>query len=303
MCPPSVYGFSMGCKKWGQLLVSNFKECKFDDKAYDYLVLGEDIKKMISGLVQNGTRVGGEDVITGKGQGIIFLLHGNPGMGKTLTAEAIAELLHKPLYAVSVGELGSNPETLEEKLSEVLQVANAWGAVLLLDEADIFLERRSAMDVHRNALVGIFLRLLEYHQGILFLTTNRVRTFDPAFASRINVALKYRDLDESARALIWRRCLIQGAQTNDNRDTTTTAFTPQVIARLSEKTLNGRQIRSIVRTARSIAASEGVEMDMKHIKVVLEVAEKFTKDLESDEASLIYGAEGEELGSARHLYR
>lgn len=43
-------------------------------------------------------------------EGTIFLLHGPPGVGKTLTAEAIAELLHKPLYVVSMGELGTTPE-------------------------------------------------------------------------------------------------------------------------------------------------------------------------------------------------
>ncbi|KAJ3319232.1 hypothetical protein HDU93_003722, partial [Gonapodya sp. JEL0774] len=138
-----------------------------------------------------------------------------------------------------------------------------------------------------------------------------VRTFDPAFASRINVALKYRDLDESARALIWRRCLtqvqpkpIEDSKTHNSASQTTPppTYSAQVISRLAAKPLNGRQIRSIVRTARSIAASEGVQMDLKHVTSVLEVAEKFTKDLESDEASLIYGAEGEELGSAKHLY-
>lgn len=60
------------------------------------------------------------DVIAGKGEGSIFLLHGPPGVGKTLTAEAIAELLHKPLYTVSMGELGTNPESLESNLQDIL---------------------------------------------------------------------------------------------------------------------------------------------------------------------------------------
>lgn len=63
----------------------------------------------------------------------------------------------------------------------------------------IFLEKRSDTDVLRNAMVGVFLRKLEYHQGVLFLTTNRVKSFDPAFNSRINVALRYDDLDKDAR--------------------------------------------------------------------------------------------------------
>jgi SpoVK/Ycf46/Vps4 family AAA+-type ATPase len=74
--------------------------------------------------------VGGfADLITGKGGGCIFLLHGPPGTGKTLTAEAIAEYLHLPLYSVSVGELGTNTKDLESKLQEILEVASIWNAV------------------------------------------------------------------------------------------------------------------------------------------------------------------------------
>jgi AAA+ superfamily predicted ATPase len=65
--------------------------------------------------------------------------------------------------------------------------------------SQIFLERRSDIDVLRNAMVGVFLRKLEYHQGVLFLTTNRVKAFDPAFNSRINVAIRYHDLTKDAR--------------------------------------------------------------------------------------------------------
>lgn len=78
---------------------------------------------------------------------------------------------------VSAGELGTSPRELEAFLQQILDLANRWQAVLLLDEADVFLEARTAQDIHRNALVSIFLRLLEYFQGILFLTTNRVATF------------------------------------------------------------------------------------------------------------------------------
>jgi len=74
----------------------------------------------------------------------------------------------------------------------------------------ILQEKRARNDIIRNAMVGIFLRLLEvewsvlssllkYHQGVLFLTTNRVVDFDPAFHSRISIALKYQELDELAR--------------------------------------------------------------------------------------------------------
>ncbi|KAJ3340426.1 hypothetical protein HDU93_007033 [Gonapodya sp. JEL0774] len=275
LCPATVVGFAMAVKRWGRMYVEKFSPIEFDDDAYEGLVMEEDTKDMIKGLVKHGVgSTGGiKDLITGKGVGTIFLLHGNPGMGKTLTAEAVAELLHKPLYSVTVGELGTDASTLEYQLSDVLKIASSWKAVLLLDEADVFLERRNSADVHRNAMVGIFLRLLEYHQGILFLTTNRIASFDPAFASRINVALKYEDLDSTARTTIWKRCLQNAAGKSYS-------FTDEDITNLAKVALNGRQIRSIVKTAKCIATSQDVDLGMRQVRTVLGVSEKFTKDLE-----------------------
>lgn len=74
----------------------------------------------------------------------------------------------------SAGELGTDSRFLEHELQKILDICHTWGAILLLDEADVFLEKRNMQDIHRNALVSVFLRQLEYFQGILFLTTNRV---------------------------------------------------------------------------------------------------------------------------------
>ena len=99
---------------------------------------------------------------------------GPPGTGKTLTAEGISELLKCPLYMVSAGELGTDPRYLETELLKILDICHTWGAILLLDEADVFLERRSLHDIHRNSLVGVFLRQLEY-----FMASDDHRTPSP----------------------------------------------------------------------------------------------------------------------------
>lgn len=84
------------------------------------------------------------------------MLHGPPGTGKTLTAEGIAELLKRPLYMVSTGELGTRSDQLEVELNKILDVAHSWGAVLLLDEADVFLgmaQRLKRTETSANAYV------------------------------------------------------------------------------------------------------------------------------------------------------
>jgi hypothetical protein len=201
-----VLGFSFSVKLWLEFSVSNISDINWNSAAFDTLVLPETTKANLKGLVLshrfNAAKTI-DDVIQGKGKGFNVVLHGPPGVGKTLTAESIADLLQCPLYAVSAGELGTNTQHLEANLNGIMDMTHSWGAILLLDEADVFLEQRQAQDIHRNALVSVFLRVLEYYQGILFLTTNRVNTFDEAFQSRIHMGIRYEELSMGARKEIW----------------------------------------------------------------------------------------------------
>lgn len=157
-----------------------------------------------------------QDVIGGKGKGLTVLLHGVPGVGKTATAEAVALEKRRPLFSLTAGDLGSDSDTLNLNLRNFFRLANKWNCVLLLDEADAFLSQRSTEDTDRNAIVSgrhpsqhldtrcvlilanlsaVFLRALEYYDGILFLTTNRVSKMDEAFQPRIHLKLYYRPLN------------------------------------------------------------------------------------------------------------
>jgi hypothetical protein len=59
-----------------------------------------------------------------------------------------------PLYTISAGDLGLHPDIVQRGLSEAFQLARNWSAVLLLDEADVFMEKRSTNDLERNQLVS-----------------------------------------------------------------------------------------------------------------------------------------------------
>ncbi|KGO67983.1 ATPase, AAA-type, core [Penicillium italicum] len=276
---PVVLGFAFSEKLWLEFTISGISDIEWDKEAFGSLVLPSNQKSIVKALVESHTFHAAQnidDVIQGKGKGLVAVLHGPPGTGKTLTAEGIAELLRRPLYMVSAGELGTDSRTLEAELNKILDIAHSWGAVLLLDEADVFLEKRTIHDIHRNALVSIFLRLLEYFQGILFLTTNRVETFDDAFQSRIHVALRYGDLTSKAKRSIWKMFLervraIEGVNI--------ASFSEADYDMLSRHTLNGRQIKNSVRTAQALAVNESAPLAMEHIKRVLEVAETFDQDL------------------------
>lgn len=239
---PVVLGFAFAEKLWLEFTVSGIKDIVWNEGAYDSLVLEDNTKAIVKALVESHKYHPAEsidDVIQGKGKGLVAVLHGPPGTGKTLTAEGISELLKCPLYMVSAGELGTDPRTLEAELQKILDIAHAWGAVLLLDEADVFLEKRTIQDIHRNALVSIFLRLLEYFQGILFLTTNRVETFDDAFQSRIHIALRYGDLSTKAKKSVFKM-FIERVRVLEGIDTM--PFTEEDYNALARNNLNGRQV-------------------------------------------------------------
>ena len=275
---PVVLGFAFSEKLWLEFTITGITPIDYQEGAFDSLVLPPDSKSIVRALVESHKNHGTktiDDVVQGKGKGLVAVLHGPPGTGKTLTAESISELLKCPLYMVSAGELGTDPGRLEAQLQQVLDMAHSWGAILLLDEADVFLEQRESHDIHRNALVSIFLRLLEYFQGILFLTTNRVQTFDSAFQSRIHVALRYEELTTKAKKTVWQMFLDMAAKVEGME---VGEITDSNLDDLSRKHLNGRQIKNLVRTAQALALNEKQKLTMSHIKRALDVAETFDRD-------------------------
>ncbi|PRP84772.1 AAA family ATPase [Planoprotostelium fungivorum] len=267
LCWPAVAAFSFTCKGWGYVMVDGVSDIDWNEKAFERLVLDQERKDLISAVVEHSETIF-SDIISGKGGGSIFLLHGPPGTGKTLTAEAVAEVLHKPLYYVSVAELGTTPQDLESRLKTVLDLSSKWRAVLLMDEADIFLEQRGYQEITRNAMVGVILKLLEYYQGILFLTSNRVESFDIAFYSRITVALRYEPLNREIRASVWK--MLFAAAGIDHLDENLFA----------DYVMNGRQIKNCVALAQGLAKSQKRQVTEVDVNKTIRICMDFIKDMQ-----------------------
>ncbi|RTE69062.1 hypothetical protein BHE90_016557 [Fusarium euwallaceae] len=221
--PPEIYlfptmvpGFDLRRKKWGKftqfwhhpnhldLRVDQIRDVVWNDKAFQSLVVDEDMKEQILALVTTQFETEkSTDFINNKGNGLTILLHGPAGTGKTFTAESVAEMARKPLYTVACSEIGTELEQVENYLHSVLHLGKIWDCVVLLDDAEIFLEQRTLQDPKRNALVSVLSDALEYYEGILILTASRVRTLDVAFSSRIRLALPHEVLKDDERKQIW----------------------------------------------------------------------------------------------------
>ncbi|KAB2103878.1 hypothetical protein AG0111_0g7942 [Alternaria gaisen] len=268
-CWPALVGFSFTAKSWGHVLVSGLIPIQFQDNALQRFVLAEEYRHLIRALVKFGNDASVEDIVENKRSGSIFLLHGPPGVGKTLTAEAVAEVLHRPLYYVTIGESGTTAEEMERRPSDVLELCSQWNATIVLDEADVFLEQRRTSDLVRNSMVFVMLRLLEYHSDILFLNTNCVRNLDPAFKSRITLALRYNHLTPEARAQIWNNLLkqisLQVAKSIDHRV-------------LGQHEFNGRQIKGAITKERDQSV-----LTTEIVKEVVRIMEVGRTDIADDD--------------------
>ncbi|KAL8777118.1 MAG: hypothetical protein Q9213_007999 [Squamulea squamosa] len=132
---------------------------------------------------------GFDNLVKGKGKGLIHLLHGPPGVGKLYTA---------------------------------------------------------------NQLVAILLRMIEYYDGILFFTTNREHTIDPAFRSCTHLSIAYPPISVDGRRQLWNASITRA-------EWLSTTF----LERLAEQDVNGREIRNVVRVGYSFArnASRDLKID------------------------------------------
>lgn len=178
---------------------------------------------------------------------------------------------------ITCGDLGTEPVELERNLHDAFRKATRWDAILLLDEADVFLQERDMSQLQRNALVSVFLREIEYFDGILFLTTNRPGLLDEAFQSCIHLTLSLPPLSEIDQLRVWRLFLFEGRKGAD-----LTADETKLLGKIKKKTagrkLNGRQIRNHVLTASALANKKGKDRQtMAEIEQVLDVHSEFVK--------------------------
>lgn len=268
ICLPRVRGYSLKKKQWLLFYLDLIQDIKFDSNAFGSLVLPADQKELILSFAESQAMnsTGFDDIISGKGRGHITLLSGPPGVGKTLTAESVAEHMQAPLFMMSASDLGVRPNQVESRLADILEMIAKWKAVLLIDECDVFLAARSTHDLERNKLVSIFLRMLEYYEGLLFLTTNRVDNMDAAFQSRIHVSMAFPDLTFESRRQIWDNFL-KGLNVQQE-------WKSEDLDDLAKVDLNGRQIKNVLKSGALLAARKKDGLRREYVEMVLAIEQK-----------------------------
>lgn len=167
LLPRRLLGYVLRERKFMRLNVQNLQsKAEHDRITLDDIQIKDSHRKIVRSSVSShfrrsarnrsdtARRAYDPDIIRGKGRGLVILLHGAPGVGKTATAEAVALEFNKPLFPITCGDLGTTPNAVEDTLKRIFRYAHLWDCILLLDEADVFLTQRDRFNIERNALVS-----------------------------------------------------------------------------------------------------------------------------------------------------
>jgi hypothetical protein len=193
--------------------------------------------------------------------GISALFAGEPGTGKTLSAQVIASELGMDLYKMDLSTIVSKyvGET-EKNLEHIFTQARNSNAILFFDEADAIFGKRSevkdAHDRYANIEVGYLLQRMESYDGIVILATNLRSNMDEAFTRRLQFVVDFPFPDENQRLEIWKVLFPADVPRDEDIDF-------QVMA--GRFKLAGGSIRNIIVSASFLAASEGRSVSMRHL--------------------------------------
>ena len=146
---------------------------------------------------------------TGRSAGLMIFFTGAPGTGKTMAASVVANVARLELYRIDLASVVSKyiGET-EKNLERIFAAAKRSSAILLFDEADALLGKRSeikdAHDRYANIEVAYLLQKMEEHDGVVILSSNLAKNLDPAFARRMNYLLEFARPNATLRERLWR---------------------------------------------------------------------------------------------------
>lgn len=108
-CPPYEYGVSLNRKEWCRFFIDFIEDVEWKENPWDSLIIGDHEKLVLQSLVTSHSYPeDSRDQSLQKGKGLVVLLHGSPGSGKTLTAETAAEGSKRAIMRTSLGELNKS---------------------------------------------------------------------------------------------------------------------------------------------------------------------------------------------------
>ncbi|KAG1735045.1 hypothetical protein EDB19DRAFT_1910886 [Suillus lakei] len=231
LLPRFMPGFDLERKSWGLFDVDEIEPIKYNENAWKHIVLDESSKDVVEGVVAAFDF--SKEVMKDEEQaGLVILLHGPSGTGKTATVEAIAEHFKRPLYSLSACSLPLDTVLLVDTLTSRLDAARTWNAIVLIEDGDVrylacFIRheltciqilmqtQRHEPIMEEHIRISTILEFFEQHRCIVFVTA---RTTCTAYMSHFAMTIQYPELDADSRQTMWSNMLSGEGNNISRRD-------------------------------------------------------------------------------------
>lgn len=201
--------------------------------------------------------------------GLNILFTGEPGTGKTMAAEILANEADKDLYKIDLSMVISKyiGET-EKNINRIFEYAERTNAMIFFDEADaIFGKRTEIKDAHdryANVEVDYLLQKMDSHNLVVVLASNLSENIDDAFIRRMHSILKFPFPDEQSRLNIWENIFPP-----QQRDLLDKNINFEFMAKNFET--SGAMIKNIaINSAFHAASEQSRKISMKHLLLCTE---------------------------------
>ncbi|PTB62296.1 P-loop containing nucleoside triphosphate hydrolase protein [Trichoderma citrinoviride] len=267
--PRTVMGYDLERKRWEDVDVDRIRDIAWNKNAFSHRGTEFETRELTQAIIASHIA---SQTATGmpqsKDNGLVMLLQGATGTGKTFTVERAAEVFERPLYIMSCSDI-CKLRYLEDSLKEVFSLAKAWGCIVLLAEAEALLEWRTFNDTAQEARVSAFSHALKGYDGILILESNHLGELDEALKPLIQLVLHYEPLTQPQRAHVWRDLfsnlkLLCGNEIDfDN--------IAGYVDELAKREMNGHQMQSVITRARQLAQFQKSKMSAGHLQSVVKL--------------------------------
>ncbi|KAK7916896.1 hypothetical protein PG985_010504 [Apiospora marii] len=268
LCPTSTWAFDLNTHVWRKSLPSYlFKDC-IRSAPMDELVMDEARKRLIMRLVE------------ARRDGLVLHLYGGPGLGKTFTAECIAQHTRRPLRTLSSSDVLDASVGHKMSPMEVIRSANRWGTILHFRDGDGLLAERAsssgAPSSRKERFRAAFRDILDTNQGLVILETNRVDDLSEDIISKTHARLHLGPFSESQRRKVWVTICDNYAAT---RHVYLDAVARNIISVPRVKALkwNGTDMMRVIESAVALAAQDDhdsteIHVARKELELMLELS-------------------------------
>jgi SpoVK/Ycf46/Vps4 family AAA+-type ATPase len=246
------------------------QDIAFHPRALDRLILRDTEKVTLRTLVAAHLRTHGKNEILpmsnqprgfkDKDSNLIILLYGRPGSGKTFTATCIAEEMGRPLVSIAADVL-SGSTVKDVNMNKTFALAQRWGAIVIMEDADNFLGGNRA-EVSAN------LQAVDYYDGVLFLTSNKHDDFDEAIQPRLSHSITYGILKPEDRERLWK-LLFQTAEAEGFELNVGGLVSLTRGMNYQHATRTGRDIQRVFTATKQLASQSGNVIKPAHLTEML----------------------------------